>query len=54
MEDDETKPQKCDAKLKFKTKAEAGGAKIYTLHQHGVKLKVYFCKDCGWWHLSSA
>ena len=54
MEDDETKPQKCDAKLKFKTKAEAEGAKIYALHQHGVMLTVYFCNDCELWHLSSA
>ncbi|HMS31887.1 MAG TPA: hypothetical protein PKA29_01255 [Candidatus Saccharibacteria bacterium] len=54
MEPETDKPKKCDDKLKFKNRVEAEGAKVYAEHRHGVKLKVYFCKDCEWWHLSSA
>jgi hypothetical protein len=55
MEDEENqKPKPCDAKLKFDSKVEAEGAKVYAEHLHGVKLKVYFCRECQCWHLSSA
>lgn len=54
MDEENQKPKSCDLKLKFDSKKEAEGAKVYAEHRHGVKLKVYFCKDCEWWHLSSA
>lgn len=44
---------KCAEKMAFDTKAEAENAALVAEHQRGVKLKVYRCKDCDLWHLSS-
>ncbi len=43
----------CSAKLAFETKEAAEGARIYAHYQHGTKLRVYRCKECSLWHLSS-
>jgi hypothetical protein len=43
----------CKDKLAFETKAQAEGAKIYAMHLHGAELKVYKCRECSDWHLSS-
>lgn len=43
----------CTEKLSFNNEAAAVGAKVYAEHQHGTKLKVYRCKTCQNWHLSS-
>lgn len=53
MEESEIKPKKCDTKLKFSSKKEAEGAKVYAEHRHNTKLKIYLCKSCQLWHLSS-
>jgi len=44
----------CDNKLTFDTKTSAQAAATVALFQRGVRLKVYCCKYCGLWHLSSA
>jgi len=45
---------KCNEKLAFNTKKEAEASAVVANYQHGTKLKVYKCKDCGLWHLASA
>jgi hypothetical protein len=54
MKEDEPKPKNCETKHKFDSLKDAQGAKVYAEYLYGAKLKVYFCKDCGCWHLSSA
>ncbi len=44
----------CQDKLAFETKEQAEGAAVYVKHLHGTKLKVYKCKSCNLWHLSTA
>lgn len=44
----------CVDKLVFETKREAQTAATVAHYQRGVRLKVYRCKFCGLWHLSSA
>ncbi len=43
----------CKEKLRFATQKEAQAAVIVAEHQRGTKLKIYLCRNCGWWHLSS-
>lgn len=43
----------CKDKMVFDTKKEAETTATVAEHQHGNKLKVYKCKDCQLWHLSS-
>jgi hypothetical protein len=45
--------KKCDDKMVFDTKAEAESAAVVAEYQRGTKLKVYRCRDCHLWHLSS-
>jgi hypothetical protein len=52
MNDDPTLP--CEGKLRFATQKEANAAGVVAEHQHGTKLKVYQCRQCGWWHLASS
>ena len=47
----EAKP--CDHKLAFDTVKEAKAAANVADYQHGAKLKVYRCRHCNLWHLSS-
>lgn len=50
MTDDQ---QDCTGKLAFSTK-DAAEAEARTLKfRRGLDLKVYKCRDCGLWHLSS-
>jgi hypothetical protein len=44
---------KCTDKMAFDTKTEAENAAIVAEYQRGSKLKVYKCKACQLWHLSS-
>lgn len=43
----------CEDKLAFDTKQQAQDAANVAAFQHGAKLKVYKCRHCGLWHLSS-
>ncbi len=43
----------CNDKIVFDTKLEAENAAIVAEFQRGSKLKVYKCRDCSLWHLSS-
>jgi hypothetical protein len=44
----------CVDKLVFDTKVAAQAAATVAQYQRGVNLKVYRCKYCSLWHLSSA
>lgn len=50
-DDKQTLP--CADKLAFDTPREAQGAATVAEYQHGAKLRVYQCRYCGLWHLSS-
>jgi hypothetical protein len=50
MEDDSLP---CSEKLAFDTQKQAQAAATVALHQHGASLRVYVCRHCGLWHLSS-
>lgn len=43
----------CQDKMAFDTKKQAESAARTAAFQHGAKLKVYRCRDCGLWHLST-
>jgi hypothetical protein len=43
----------CDEKMVFDTRAEAENAARVAEFQRGSKLKVYKCRECNLWHLSS-
>jgi len=51
MPDEKTLP--CKEKISFRTKEEAKAGAVVAKWQHDVKLKVYLCKYCDLWHLSS-
>ena len=44
----------CVDKLAFDTVQQAEASAVVAEHQHGSKLKVYKCRECDLWHLSSA
>jgi len=44
----------CREKLPFKTPEEAGAAAILADLHYGTKPKVYQCRYCERWHLSSS
>jgi hypothetical protein len=44
----------CAEKLPFVTAEEARAAAVLATHRYGSKLKVYRCRYCGRWHLSSS
>jgi hypothetical protein len=44
----------CQEKIAFDSEKQARAAAQVAHYQHGSKLKVYLCKYCGLWHLSSA
>jgi hypothetical protein len=46
-------PLVCAEKLAFDTRDQAKAAATVAAYQHGSKLKVYKCRLCGLWHLSS-
>ncbi len=43
----------CSGKMAFDTEKQARAAATTAQYQHGSRLKVYICRDCGLWHLSS-
>jgi hypothetical protein len=43
----------CHEKLAFDTKKQAEAAAVTAHYQHGSVLKVYKCRFCDLWHLSS-
>lgn len=53
MIDEETAGLPCADKLSFDTKVQAHASAVVAGWQHGVKLKVYLCKNCELWHLAS-
>lgn len=53
MHDDEENELPCAGKLAFDTRREAQAAATTAAHLHGAKVKVYVCRHCGLWHLSS-
>lgn len=44
---------KCAEKLAFEEKQQAQDAATVAAYQRGAKLKVYRCRECHLWHLSS-
>lgn len=45
--------KKCEDKMSFDSKSEAENSAVVAEYQRGSKLKVYKCKDCQLWHLST-
>lgn len=54
MNEDEPHELPCKDKLAFDTKKEAEATANVARYRYGTKLKVYRCRHCGLWHLSSA
>jgi len=52
MDDEPVLP--CNGKLAFDTQKQAQAAATVAEYQHGTRLKVYICRHCGLWHLSSS
>lgn len=50
---DEPAPLPCADKLAFDASKQAQAAATVALHQHGTKLRIYRCRYCDLWHLSS-
>jgi hypothetical protein len=53
MSDEETPTLPCHDKLAFDTRKEAQAAATVAEYRYGTKLKVYVCRYCELWHLSS-
>ena len=51
---DEPQALPCADKLAFDTPRQARAAANVAQYQHGTKLKVYQCRYCHLWHLSSS
>lgn len=43
----------CKDKLAFDHQRDAQAAATVAFHRFGTRLKVYICRYCGLWHLSS-
>ncbi len=43
----------CVDKMAFDTQKEAEATAVTVEWRHGTKLKVYQCRHCSLWHLSS-
>ena len=50
---DEPDTLPCADKLAFDTKRDAAAAASVAEYRYGSKLRVYHCRHCGLWHLSS-
>jgi hypothetical protein len=50
---DEKPELPCHEKLAFDTQKQAQAAATVAAYQRGIQLKVYRCRYCGLWHLSS-
>jgi hypothetical protein len=44
----------CADKLAFDTPKQARAAAAVAEYQHGAQLKIYRCRHCNLWHLSTA
>lgn len=53
MKNTEVNELPCAEKMVFATKQEAEANAIAVEWQHGGRLKVYHCRHCDLWHLSS-
>jgi len=53
VEDTPEAPLPCADKLVFDTKKDAEATANVANYRYGNKLKVYVCRYCGLWHLSS-
>lgn len=53
MQQEDTPKLPCADKLAFDTQKEAQASATVAEYRYGNKLKVYSCKHCGLWHLSS-
>lgn len=45
--------KKCQDKMVFETRKEAQTAATVAMHQRGIKLRPYKCRECDLWHLTS-
>ena len=52
--EEESTPLPCSEKLAFATRAEAQAAATVAMHRYGGRLRVYQCRYCEMWHISSA
>lgn len=53
MSDEEPPKLPCADKLAFDTPKEAQASATVAEYRYGSKLKIYRCRHCGLWHLSS-
>jgi hypothetical protein len=53
MDENEQSGLPCEDKLAFDTQKEALATANVAHYRYGNKMKVYKCKHCGLWHLSS-
>jgi hypothetical protein len=53
MNKDDPAELPCKDKLAFDTKREAEATVNVAQYRYGGKFKVYICRYCGLWHLSS-
>ena len=44
----------CAEKLAFNTQKDAKAAALTAQYKHGDRLKIYQCKHCQLWHLTSS
>lgn len=44
----------CAGKMAFDTEKDAKATAVTLEYQRGAKLKVYKCKHCSLWHLTSS
>lgn len=51
--DEDTPALPCADKLAFDTPKEARAAAVVAAYRYGTQLKIYRCRHCGLWHLSS-
>ena len=54
MQDNDEQELPCSDKLSFDSAKEAETAALVAKVQRGMSLKVYKCKNCNLWHLSSS
>jgi rubrerythrin len=53
MNEDDEQLLPCHEKIAFPTQEQARAAAAIDAYRHGSQLKVYICRYCGFWHLSS-
>lgn len=53
VDNDEPPKLPCADKLAFDTPKEARANATVAAYRYGTKLRIYHCRHCGLWHLSS-